>query len=64
VSDFFPEKIASVDGPEIEINIKCGIWRIEAVSRATTTKQLAAHCCIVNVLLSNITFLTFAVLLV
>jgi len=32
LSDFC-EKIASVDGPEIEIIIKCGIRHIEAVSR-------------------------------
>ena len=30
VSDF-AEKIASVDGPETEIIIKCGILRIEAI---------------------------------
>jgi len=35
---FFPEKIASVDGQEIEI-IKCGIRRIEAVSREQQQQQ-------------------------
>jgi len=35
----FTEKIASVDGPEIEIIIKCGIWRTEAVSREQQQQQ-------------------------
>jgi len=38
VSDF-PEKIGSVDGPETEIIIKCGIRHIEAVLRFQQQQQ-------------------------
>jgi len=40
----FTEKIASVDGPEIEIIIKCGIRRTEAVSREQQQQQQQQLC--------------------
>jgi len=38
MSDFL-EKIASVDGPETEIIIKCGIWHIDAILRVQQQQQ-------------------------
>jgi len=40
VSDFAEKIASSVDGPETEINIKCGIPCIEAILRVQQQQQL------------------------
>jgi len=40
VSDFAEKIASSVDGPETEIIIKCGIPRIEAILRVQQQQQL------------------------